>query len=347
MSNPYSTDKVLYHPELVQALAQQRTHEGYPVFVHLMPDNRCNQNCSFCSFRMDNWKNSKQFNTKASIPWERMKALIQEFKEVGVKAVEITGGGEPTLYPNFMGLVRGLFPIKRALVTNGMRLTSEWCEELPAHLTWMRVSIDAGQAGTYYEIRKTRAWDHVWNNVAELVKYKGKMTLGLGFVITKSNWSELPLFLRKAAKYGVDNVRISVAFTPEGKDILTSTQVDSLTQWIERAKDDFSELQIADHHRERIKNMEEHPDYDYCCVKDLICVIEGTCNVYTCCSLTGTPEGLVGNITEIPFGQLWESRSEWRKKFPVKVRCQCPCLYNKRNRTMLGLRNPPDHLEFI
>ena len=35
-------------------------------------------------------------------------------------------------------------------------------------------------------------------------------------------------------------------------------------------------------------------DYDYCGSKDVLCVIEGEQKVYTCCTLTGDPRGLLG-----------------------------------------------------
>ena len=343
--NPYSTDKIIYWPELVERFKNQASHKGFPVFIHLMPQNKCNQNCSFCAYRHC----GKDFDAVSTMPMPRMRELLSEFKHIGVKAIEITGGGEPMLHPNIDEIVEESYAhgMKLALITNGSLMTSIQCYEYPKMLTWMRISVDAGTEETYREIRKSNDWERVWETIHLLAVEKRHMTLGLGFVVNDQNYAETYQFCKMAARAGVDNVRIAVAFTPKGRSLINKKMYRRVYQDMSRAKKDFRNLQIADLFEERLDNMENYPSCDYCGVKDLICVVTGEGNVHTCCTLVGQEQGLIGNILNQSFTTLWNSKVDWRRDFCVQKNCQCTCLYNARNEVIEGLRNPPGHLEFI
>ena len=62
MNNIYATNKLVYHPDLLKAFYNKESHKLNPIQIHLMPCNLCNHNCTFCSYRIDNWKNSEKFD---------------------------------------------------------------------------------------------------------------------------------------------------------------------------------------------------------------------------------------------------------------------------------------------
>ena len=343
--NPYSTDKIVFWPELVARFKNQTSHERYPVFVHLMPQNKCNQNCSFCAYRHC----GKEFDAVSTMPMPRMRELLSEFKHIGIKAIEITGGGEPMLHPNIDEIVEETYVhgMKLALVTNGSLMTPEQCHGYPNFLTWMRISVDAGTEETYREMRKSNDWERVWRTIQLLATEKKHMTLGLGFVVNDQNYREVYQFCKMAARAGVDNVRIAVAFTPKGRSLINNKMSRDVIMDLARAKKDFRNLHIADLFQERLNNMEDFPCYNYCGIKDLICVVTGEGNVHTCCTLVGQDEGLIGNVLNQTFTALWNSHTDWRRDFNVQKNCRCACLYNARNEVLEGLRHPPGHLEFI
>lgn len=354
----YSTSKVNYHPYLVEAFCKNESHKLNPVFVHLMPQNLCNQDCHFCSYRLENWKNSEIFNTKLSIPWPKMEEILEDLQEMSVKAIEITGGGEPLAYPHINQLLDGIAErgFEVGLVTNATLLKEDRADKLfNTNFKWARVSIDAGTEETYCSVRRVpkHHWNKVWDGAKRAIdrREKGKHIIGAGFVVTDMNWLEVKDGILRMAEFGFDNVRVSYAFTPKGDKLIDEGQIQNVQDQIRSARDEVDEdFHIADLFTERLFNQKLSPkqDYDYCGTKDLLCVIEGECNVYTCCTLTGTPSGLIGNIAgNIRFKELWEKTKGWRKNFNVRKRCQCACLYEKRNMAMLKLMNPPDHLNFI
>lgn len=358
MKNPYSTTKALFHPDVVQAFRDGHGHLLAPIQVHLMPQNHCNHDCHFCSYRLSNWKNSQLFNEQASIPLDKMRELLRELYQMGVKAIEVTGGGEPTIYPHWRAMIDiiGRLRFDLGLVTNGTGLTEERVRQLvtQTNLKWVRVSIDAGNPRQYSRIRRVpeRHWHKAWEAVAMLAEAMGsddEHRLGVGYVVTGDNYDGIYGAAKMAYEAGADNMRISVAFTPEGDGLLTPEQLEVAHQGAREAQGAFGEgLQVVDLIDERMANLSRtHQDYGYCGTKDVLCVIEGECNVYTCCTLTGDPRGLLGSIKDKPFSEVWWGSQQARRDLnPCEV-CTCACLYEERNRRMLDMMQAPLHVNFI
>lgn len=119
--------KLCAHLELVESLNQGIIK---PIHAQLIPTNRCNFNCSFCSC------GKRDKNTE--LPLSEIKGIITSLSELGCKAVTITGGGEPLMHPHINEIIHTLYnyDIEVGLVTNGMLLES--LESAP--VTWCRIS---------------------------------------------------------------------------------------------------------------------------------------------------------------------------------------------------------------
>jgi MoaA/NifB/PqqE/SkfB family radical SAM enzyme len=109
-----------------------------PISTHISPEGSCNLKCSYCSVTKRNQHSRLSLDT-----------IKQYIKDINIKnslkAVILTGGGEPTLYPQFDELLEFLYSInlKVGLITNGTNLIKH-STELLNKLTWMRVSYNAG-----------------------------------------------------------------------------------------------------------------------------------------------------------------------------------------------------------
>lgn len=108
---------------------------GYipPVHISLSPTNRCNQNCNFCSY--------SERDRKLEMSLDKAERIIWSFRMLGAKAVDLTGGGEPLMYPHIEELVRYIryLDMKISLTTNGL-LLDKHRDIIPA-FTWIRVSV--------------------------------------------------------------------------------------------------------------------------------------------------------------------------------------------------------------
>ena len=119
--------------KLLQCPDAVRNGRIIPIHLQLIPTNRCNANCSWCSCR--NVERSEELSA------EELWNIASSFARWGTRAVTITGGGEPTLHPELPRLIgnMGRLGYKIGLVTNG-KLISNALIDVGENITWMRVS---------------------------------------------------------------------------------------------------------------------------------------------------------------------------------------------------------------
>lgn len=356
----YSTAKLAEHPEALEALRDGRSKL---TTVHLMPQNVCNQSCEFCSYRLEDNKNSEAFDESSHIPKEMCDNLLDDFAELGVKGVELTGGGEPLAYPHIRHLLKRLrrHGFSVGIVTNGTLL--ERCASdllaLGDHLRWVRVSIDAGCRETYRQMRGAHPgqWDKAWAAVSWLSdnskSFHPEFEVGVGFVQSNSNLGEAEAFVEKARQAGAHNVRLSLTFSDKQREYFTDPVAVALAvQQSEGFADRFNTDRFTVYNMmPRRWNETAHPqqDYEKCYTKDLLCVVEGSCKVYTCCTFTGSLRGLYGTFSEHPegFRGLWESKEIMRQTWDSRISCPVSCLYRERNLAMIEMLKEPKHKDFI
>jgi hypothetical protein len=89
MTQKYSTfgAKLLQHTDVLCAIQNEKTFR--PITIQIAPTEACDSHCSFCSVAL---------SPKGTIPFESIASGLRDFKALGAKSVEITGGGNPLLY---------------------------------------------------------------------------------------------------------------------------------------------------------------------------------------------------------------------------------------------------------
>jgi MoaA/NifB/PqqE/SkfB family radical SAM enzyme len=124
--------KVLLDNDLLNAT---RNNKLIPIHIQFIPTNKCNLNCKYCS--------CANRNKSEEIDFLIAKQIIDKCKKLGTKAVTLTGGGEPLIYPHITDLIDYFhsYDIKIGLTTNGLLL-----DKIPyttlSKVTWCRISND-------------------------------------------------------------------------------------------------------------------------------------------------------------------------------------------------------------
>lgn len=105
------------------------------ISTHISPEGHCNLSCSYCSVSKRKVNERIQLGT--------IKNYVSTLMKYGLKAVILTGGGEPTLYPQFNELVHWLLEKKLsvALITNGTNI-DKVDSELWNYFSWVRISLN-------------------------------------------------------------------------------------------------------------------------------------------------------------------------------------------------------------
>jgi len=367
--NPYSTNKALYY---VDRLADLKCgHAIAPVHLQLILSDLCNHNCSFCAYRMDG-SYSDMFavkdengalvkNPNRMLSTEDAVMILKDAAKMGVKAVQITGGGEPTVHPECAAIIEAAhtFGLQTALVTNGSKLNERMREALLKSTlsSWVRVSLDAAISETYKTIRglnSNTAFEKVCMNIKELTSERNKIApwvyVGISFVVTKENWEEIPAATELAKRLGADSIRFASNFTPEN-DNYYSDFGDEAEALCEEAKkqDDFSFKAINSLSERRGDLRLGPPDYDFCAYQYLTAYIGADMNSYTCCCNAYNKRGLIGSVKEQGFLGLWESQE--KKEFMASFNARdCErCQFNSRNHEINALIEviPLEHVNFI
>jgi organic radical activating enzyme len=105
-----------------------------PAFhMQLIPTNRCNLNCSFCS--------CKKRDKTEELSMVQISDIVDSMVSLGCKAVTVTGGGEPLMHRNINEILTLIASadIKIGLVTNGLLFEKLRTDALQC-VTWCRVS---------------------------------------------------------------------------------------------------------------------------------------------------------------------------------------------------------------
>jgi len=90
-----SNDTKLYkHLDRLQLLQQGIAS---PILLVVSPTNQCNLNCDYCCF--------SERDKSLSLDYDYLKDSLIQFKNLGIKSVELSGGGQPTLYKHINELI--------------------------------------------------------------------------------------------------------------------------------------------------------------------------------------------------------------------------------------------------
>ena len=223
-------------------------HKAGPVRLQLNLTNRCNIKCRFCWLR--------DFDATGAnydeIEPERYLKIIDEASDMGVKSVEITGGGEPLCRADVLDIMKrvkkhGLYG---ELITNGTLFTDYAAKEI-VKMSWDKVvfSLDAPDADTNDYLRgmngsfeKTVQTIKLLSSIKEEYK-KDKPEICVHMVLCNKNYDKIAEMFEYVHDLGCDNLFIEPIVllaleTGAGKELmLKGEHKKQLLLEIEKAKE--------------------------------------------------------------------------------------------------------------
>jgi len=281
-------------------------------------------------------------NPNRRITFEKAHEIIEDCNAMGVKAIQFTGGGEPTVHQNWETLIRfaqALF-IDTALVTNGVNLRPK----SPAiyGLSWLRVSIDAGDPVTYAKLRRApeSQWTTAWKNIETIARvFAG--TLGIGYVVTPENYTGIAACARLARDAGADNIRIGAVFSKEGLAFY-GDGVRAILDHIQLAKEiETPTFKVMDLFGRRFSDLEGgSPKHPFCGYQYFTTYIGADLNVYRCCNTSYTKHGLLGSLKTTRFRDL-------KPAWALDARTCTFCQFQGQNETINSALEKPEHGNFV
>jgi MoaA/NifB/PqqE/SkfB family radical SAM enzyme len=158
--------------------------DSAPISINLDLTTACNYRCDHCI----DWD---ILNTGVKHNEDELRDSLGEMARRGMRSVILIGGGEPTVYPRFVDMVRYL---KRelnqqvAVVSNGSR--GDRLLEAAEYFTsgdWVRLSLDSGTDDTFQAMHKPRrpiTLDEICQWVPKIKDKNADFRLGYSFIVT-------------------------------------------------------------------------------------------------------------------------------------------------------------------
>ena len=359
MSTLYTSSKIFHFHEKLDAIRAGRVTP--PVHVRLKPTNRCRHRCGYCCYRNPDLALSERMNESDEIPPAKMREIVADLGQMGVKAVTFSGGGEPLCYPHIGETILGLAGagIKVAMLTNGGLHKGDVARLLARSATWVRVSMDAADRDTYAGTRGVAPdeFDRVCDNIRAFTSARDRRcVLGINLIVTRENNGDVLGFLGMARELGADHVKVSnaiVSTRPDENAEYMSVFYESVKQQVAKGAAELSgdTFAIVDKVHLPLAGAESlEREYTWCPMIQCLTVIAADQNVYTCQDKAYTTGGLLGSIRETRFAALWAGTGlrERLRTLDPSTECRHHCVAHAKNLSLLDyFEADQEHLDFV
>lgn len=333
--NQYIAPRSKLYAHLDTLAAIKRGEKPAPVNVEIDLSNRCSLGCSWCHFAYTHTKGplaGKMEKPEGHIDGgdlmdtELAIRILSQLYAAGVKSITWTGGGEPTLHPQFNQIAGCAFlsGFEQGIYTHGGHIDEERAEILKYAFTWVFVSLDECTPETYQVSKGVNRFEAATDGIRRLVAAEGKATIGVGFLLHRNNFHQVPRMVELGHELGVDYVQFRPAIQFDPKE---PGQVAENTAWVPWAIGFLNAYQgdkfvIADLDRFKMYAGWKGHGYDACYWSALQTVITPNGRVWRCANKREHPDALLGDLSQESFADIW-ARSGGPCSVDGKCRAMC------------------------
>lgn len=203
-----------------EILVPASLHSPAPRQVSIALTNRCDLACVHCYAP----KSRDELRFDAITRW------LAELDANGTLGIGF-GGGEPTLYPEFVKLCQHTAHETRLSVsftTHGHHINSELAQRLRGNVNFIRVSMD-GVGATYESIRR-RPFSELLTRL-EYIRHISRF--GINVVVNERTLTDLDDVARAAADAGACELLLLPQMTTRRVKAISSSTIQGLRRWVD------------------------------------------------------------------------------------------------------------------
>lgn len=314
-----SANKLFQYPERIAG-------DFRPITADVFLTNFCNNRCSWCTY--NRWEHDP---AARYMRYEDFKRYAEKLLCLGVRGIILTGGGEPTINPDFLKIVRYLesLGVNYGINTNfnAMRL----CKP-----DYLKISLDGFDDDSYERIRGVRAYRNVLENIKAYLDWKKRespnTSVGIQMVVT--NPDDINRFYEANSFLDVDYI----VFRP-----VESTNGSYYTA--ENAADAVRAIRAIRHLSEQDSRVVLNYKWDHLNTRFVKCsahwaqiALDEKGNVIYCCH---KPYQIVGHILDE------DILVKYAAAHTVMRQCDVPCRMTAPNLVFDEITKPVKNAQFI
>lgn len=292
----------------------------YPVIAHIRISYACNHSCPGCRYA------GQPAEGKAFFESDRFSDLVRALALLNLKFVDLSGGGEPTLHPEFEHFARSCIQneFKVSLLTNASALQPKTTGLMIENFSCLRINLDASNDRVYHRIHHPpgstefqRILGNVERVVSERERKKSHLIIGADVRLGQANMNFMEEMAGLDQDLGLDYVQFRTK--RHGPDRLLPEQA-------QRVRGLIQELSRAFHPFGVHGEMGDHQFGGGCWASPYQLALDLCGEVYACPHFSRSEQiASFGNILKQPADELWFGARHKRAVEFLKTRtCQVP-----------------------
>lgn len=343
--------KLLWHIDSIAAVKAGRVTP--PINVEIDLSNRCSLGCEWCHFGYT--------HTRGPLAGKRIKParhedggdvmdtdlaldILAQLYLARVQSVTFAGGGEPTLHPDFDDIIEHC-PLPLGIYTHGGHINMDRAALLKQRATWVYISLDEVDADSYQRQKGVNGFYRAMDGLSNLVAADGAATIGVGFLLHRNNWHQVPHMVELWQHSGADYVqfRPAVLYSADDPGVVAESR-----EWVAQAMFLLAEYRgwdnvlTSEDRFEMYRTWMAH-GYETCWWSALQTVITPNGKLWVCCNKREYPGAALGDLSVETFTEIWARH----KPASVNGACRVLCRGHVPNLTLDAMMTQPVHAGFI
>jgi radical SAM protein with 4Fe4S-binding SPASM domain len=218
-------DFILQNSLLAGILEGTHAYTG-PDLVQIDLTNKCNNSCLGCWIHSPLVGESRSDIKKEELPVRIVKKLIDDLNEMGSRRINISGGGEPLIYPKAMEVLQYLREkeMETNLITSFAAINEEIVKKIiELDLNQVFISVWAATPETYVALHPNKN-DLTFHKIKKRIRLMSEKRrdektprIIIINVITNINYQEIEAMIEFAMDVGADKVGFTLVDTIRGK----------------------------------------------------------------------------------------------------------------------------------
>ncbi len=301
--------------------------EKKPITADIFLTNYCNNKCPYCTYcRWGDFKTQNRY-----ISYSDFVIMIQKLLDFGIRGFILTGGGEPTINPDFNLITEFL---EHRKISYG--INTNFVEYKEISPTYLKVSLDAYSREGYINKRGVNKYSQVIGNIKKYIMWKKKhgINTNIGIQLLVTEPEEIKSFYQEHKSLDVDYIVFRPYESTQGEyyNSVSREKVFKILLTLEEYARKDNRIVI------NYKWFNLDVKFDRCYAHWSQMAINEKLEIMYCCH---KPYEVICNIQDKDAFQKWKNATTDIKK------CDIPCRLTGPNKFMKEVENKNFNSEFV